>query len=291
MTKKTLGLALVAALVLAAPASANTLSLTTAKQLAKRLAAKQVRTRQIVSLHVVRPHRVSAREIKFLYDDRSAQNVFCTSVIIVKLPKATSTTAKASFDSRATICRGVPADALAFEADTRTALRDVGAQAAAIRASLSDLKRSSAPCKSLHVPSNRRRQVALFTASANTTAEFGPVMPQLQSFSNAIGSVSTTDSVLVAGAAGWADLLEVYRALPTFQPSLCGAVKRWAAAHWAAGSAPADYTALKALDTRALRDQKAISRAGAHLADVGVFPRTAVGFTPAGLLALGAGVK
>ncbi|MFL5886057.1 MAG: hypothetical protein ACJ77M_13390 [Thermoleophilaceae bacterium] len=291
MTRKTLGLALVAALALSAPASANTLSLSTAKQLAKRLAAKQVRTRQIVSLHIVRPHRVSAREIKFLYDDRSAQNVFCTSAIIVKLATPTSKTAKASFDNKATVCRGMSADALAYEAATRTALRDVGAQAAAIRTSLADLKRSSAPCKRLRVPSNRRRQVALFTASANTTAEFGPAMSQLQSFSNAIGSVSTTDSVLVAGAAGWADLLEVYRSLPTFQPSLCGAVKRWAAAHWAAGSAPADFTALKALDTRALRDEKAISRASAHLADVGVFPRTAVGFTPPGMVALGAGVK
>src|SRR3954468_1248944 len=291
MTKKTLGLALVAALALSAPASANTLSLTTAKQLAKRLAAKQVRTRQIVSLHIVRPRRVSAREIKFLYDDRSAQNVYCTSAIVVKLATPTSTTAKARFDDKATVCRPVPAEALAYETATRTAVRDVGAQAAAVRASLADLKRSSAPCKRLRVPSNRRRQVALFTAAANTTAEFGPVMSQLQSFSNAIGSVGTTDSVLVAGAGGGAALLEVSRSLPAFQPSLCGAVKRWAAAHWATGSAPADYAALKALDTRALRDQKAISRAGAHLADVGVFPRTAVAFTPPGLLALGAGLK
>jgi hypothetical protein len=291
MTKKTLPLALVAALAFCAPASANVLTLKDAKHAAKRLAAKQVRSRQIVSVHVVKAKRVSPLEIKFAYDDRSALNVFCTSVIIVKLPNARSRTATARFDPRATACRHIPDAALAIESATRNAVRAVAGQAAFVRSSVKALARSSASCRRLHVPADRRRQVRLFEDSASTTALYGPVDAQLQAFVNALGAVQTSDRVLAAGAAGWTDLLEVYRSLPAFQPNLCAAVKRWAAAHWAIGAAPANYAALKALDARARGDDLAIARASAHLADLGVFPRTAVAFTAPGLISFGAGLR
>jgi hypothetical protein len=289
MTKKAVLLALVAALAYCSPASANVLSLGTAKSLAKRLAAKQVRTRQIVSIHVLRGHRVNAREIKFAYDDRSAQNVFCTSVIIVKLRTPTSNVARATFDPRASVCHGMPAAALAYEAATRTAVRAVGAEAGVVASSIKTLQQSSLPCRRLSIPRNRRAQVALFSASARSSAIYDPIDAQLQAFVNSIGGTRTSDGVLLAGAAGWADLLEVYRSLPAFQPSLCGAVKRWAAAGWAASAAPADYAVLKVLDARAARDRQAIARASTHLANLGVFPRTAFAFTPDGLILLGVG--
>jgi hypothetical protein len=289
MTKKTLLLALVAVLACCAPASANVLTLKDAKKAAKRLAAKQVQSRQIVSFHIVKAKRVSPRAIKFAYDDRSAVNVFCTSVIVVKLPRSTSRTATASFDPRTSVCRHVPDAALAFEAATRNAVRQVSGQAAFVKGSLNALKRSSLACRRLRVPASRAKQVALFTESANTSALYGPVDTQLQAFVNALGAVQNADATLVAAAAGWADLLEVYRSLPSFQPSLCGAVKRWAAANWAASAAPADYTALKALDVRATGDQLAIARGAKHLAAVGVFPRTAASFTAIGLVAVATG--
>jgi hypothetical protein len=291
MTKKTLALGLVVALAYCVPASANVLTLKDAKTAAKRLAAKQVRTRQIVSLHILRAKRVSSREIAFAYDDRSAVNVFCTSVIDVKLPSSRSRTATARFEKGATECHHISDAALAFETATRNAVRQVAGQAAFVKGSVKALKQSSRACRSLRVPSNRRRQVALFTESANTTALYGPVDTQLQTFVNALGAVQTSDRVLFDAAAAWADLLEVYRSLPAFQPNLCGAIKRWAAAGWAPSAAPADYAALKALDARATHDNVAISRAAAHLVNVGVFPRTAVAFTPPGLIALGAGLR
>jgi hypothetical protein len=288
MTRKTVVLAIACALALCAPASAAVLPLKTAKHLAKRLAAKQVGTRQIVSFHILEPRRVSDREVRFGYDDRSAANVYCTAVIVVKLPRAANT-AKASFEK--STCRGIPGAALTYEAATRAAVRDVAAQAGSVRSGLKGLERSSAPCKRLHIPSNRRTSVALLSAAAEAIATFGPIEPQLQTFVNAIGTVRTADGVLVAGAAGWADLLEVFRSLPRLQPSLCGAVKHWAASHWAANAAPADLASLRSLNARSLRDERAIARAGAHLAGLGVFPRTAVAFSPSGLIALGVGIR
>jgi hypothetical protein len=291
MTRKTVVLAIVCALGVCAPASAAVLPVKTAKQLAKRLAAKQVGARQIVSLHIFAPRRVSDREVRFAYDDRSAANVFCTAVIVVKVPRSASgtETAKAAFEK--TACRGIPDEALAYEAATRTAVRDVAAQAGSVRGALKALQRSSAPCKRLRVPANRRVAVALLSAAAEGTATFGPIELQLQAFVNALGTVRTADGVLVSGAAAWADVLEVFRSLPGLQPSLCGAVKHWAANHWAANAAPVDLAALRALNARSLRDERAIDRAGAHLAALGVFPRTAVAFTPSGLIALGVGIR
>jgi hypothetical protein len=289
MTKKAGVLAVVATFACCGTASAAVLPLKTAKQVAKRLAAKQVATRQIVSVHIGTGHRVNAAEIKFAYGDRSVQNIFCTSLIVVKL--RSNGVVKGAFDTRANVCRGITSDALAYEAATRSAVLSVGSQAPAVLKSVKSLKLSSLPCRHLHVPANRRAQVALFRASATSTAVYGPIDSQLQQFVNSLGVVRTSDGVLVAGAAAWGDLLEVYRALPAFPPSLCGAILRWQAAHWAAAAAPANYSVLKALDARARRDMKAIARAGAHLANLGVFPRTAVAFTPSGLVALAVGTK
>jgi hypothetical protein len=289
MTKKAVIAALVGAFAFCAPASANVLPLKTAQQLAKRLAAKQVRTRQIVSLHIVKPHRVSAREIKFAYDDRSALNVYCTSVIVVKLPTSKSRTAKASFDTRATVCHGIPDEVLAFESATRAAVRNVHAQAGVVKSSVTAFVRSTAACKSLRVPRSRRAAVDLLTSAAAGRATFGPVDAQLAAFVDGLNSVRTSDAVLAGGAAGWADLLQVYRSLPNFQPNVCAAVKGWAAQHWVPSAAPADLAALKALETRALGDERAIARTSVHLANLGTFPRTALAFTPDGLAELAVG--
>ena len=284
MTKKTVLTIVVALFACCSSASAATLPTTSAKRLAKRLAASQVRTRQLVSIHILKAKRVSPREVRFAYDDRSALNVYCTSVIVVKV--SSSGRARATFDPRATVCHGIPDDALAFETATRNAVRDVSAQAGAVRSSVKAFERSTAPCKRLAVPRNRRKQVALLTAAATSRATYGPIDAQVQSFVNAIGAIRTTDPTLVAGAAGWADLLQVVRSLPTFSPSLCGALKAWSRAHWAAGAAPVNLAALKALDVRSVADEKAVVRAGVHLAKEGVFPKTAVAFSPSGLLAL-----
>jgi hypothetical protein len=283
MTKKAVVSGLVAALICCAPASANTLPLRTAKSLAKRLAAKQVRTRAITSVKVGHGRRVSPREIRFAYHDRSAENIYCTSAIVVKLRK----TATATFDTRATVCRPIPADALAFEAAIREAARGVAAQSTALEQAVLTFFDSERQCRRLDVPRNREPQVALFEAAAGARAIFEPIDPQLQTFVNALAATPSSDPVLTAGAAGWTDVLAVLRSLPDFQPTFCAALKRWAAAGWAASAAPADYNSVRALFVRGDRDERAIERAAKHLASLGVFPRTARAFTPDGLVTFG----
>ena len=67
----------------ASTAEARTLSLRTAKELAKSLAQKQVRGRDVVSFHLRKPKRVNPNRVVFLYDDRTSENVFCTARLIV----------------------------------------------------------------------------------------------------------------------------------------------------------------------------------------------------------------
>jgi hypothetical protein len=285
MTKKAVLAGLATALIFCAPASANTLPLKTARSLAKRLAAKQVRTRAITSVRLGRGVRVNAREIRFAYQDRSAQNVLCTSAIVVKLRTPTSRIAKATFDTRHTACRPIPADALAFEAATREAVRGVGAQKTALERSFDAFDDSERQCRRLDVPRNRHAQVELFEEAAASSAIFKPIDAPLQTFVNALATTPSSDPTLTAGAAGWTDALALLRSLPDFQPTLCAALKRWAAAGWAASAAPADASAIRALIVRAGRDEKAMERAGKHLATLGVFRQTAAAFTPDGLLA------
>src|SRR3954462_2582792 len=55
----------------AASAEARVLSYRTAKGLAKQLAVKQVRGRDVISFHLLAPKRVSATRFVFSYDDRT----------------------------------------------------------------------------------------------------------------------------------------------------------------------------------------------------------------------------
>src|SRR2546429_131107 len=81
----------------------------------------------------------------------------------------------------------------ASEAAIRTAVRDVAGQRAVVRSSVKSFERSSAPCRRLRVPRNRRAQVSLFSAAAESRAIFGPIDSQLQAFVSALGAVRTTD--------------------------------------------------------------------------------------------------
>ena len=108
----------------AATSEARVLSLQTAKELAKQLAEKQVRGRDVVSFHLLKPKRASASRFVFLYDDRTADNVFCTALVVVtQTTHRRTTTIRARFTGQE--CAGIPSEVLAFEAITRRAQRDL----------------------------------------------------------------------------------------------------------------------------------------------------------------------
>src|SRR5947209_16046921 len=116
MTKKALALfvVLVAVLTGATVASAAaTLSLKTAAKVARELALKEVKGRNIVVFHVTNPRRIASNRYVFSYDDRSRNNLFCTAKLTVTLTNPSKGTIVARV--LPTVCKRIPTDALALE--------------------------------------------------------------------------------------------------------------------------------------------------------------------------------
>jgi hypothetical protein len=286
MTKRlpALAIALVASLGFCGVASAASapLSVKDAKKLARQLAQKQVRGRDVVSYHLLATKRLSPSRIAFAYDDRTASNVYCTATLIVSSTATGRTiTTRAAFKGQK--CNGIPSDALAVEAATRAAVRDMRGTAVATADSLDRLSKSVKRCSRLSVPRSRRAAVAAILDVALVDALEGPNDTPLTKFVDALKKVSTNNPFLQAGIAGWQDYLAVVRSLPRFSDP-CATLQAWAQAGWSAGSSPIDLAAYNALKRRAVSDRKLIARAAKYLAGVGVFPRAVISFTPEGLL-------
>lgn len=283
MTKRALAIALAAVgvIVLATTAAAApTLSLRTAERLAKRVALKEVRGRHIVAFHVSRPHRRSAREIDFAYNDRSRTNVYCTARLVVRITNVKTGSADARISHPT--CAPIPAAALAFEATTARALKQVHARRAAVNASLHALARRLRACATLGVPRRERAAVRLIAGAGSLEALSNPVATQVASFVTSLVAIKTTTPPLAAAQVAWADYLVALRTLPAL-PDPCASVKRWAGRHYGS-PAPVDIATLARLNARMTLDARRIAAGAKVLHAVGVFPRDVVGFTPAGLL-------
>ena len=282
MTKKAtaIAVALIAALVVAAPASAQTLSFKTATTLAKRLGNEQLGgSRDVVRYHIFKGRRVSSRQITFPYDDRSRTNVFCKSTIVVTLRGKTAT---ARFTTRAT-CARIPSEVLAFEAVTRRSARAVLARSAAVRDSARAFTRSLRACRTLDVPRSRADEAELLLNVGSLQALERPIDEQLGDFVAGLAAVGAERPTLKAGAAAWADYLAVLRALPPL-PDPCETLARWERDRYAADKAPVDFAALRELDRRGSADLVRITRAARYMAARGAYPSAAVNFTPDGLI-------
>jgi hypothetical protein len=277
-------IALIAALGFTGSASASTngLSVRTAGKLARKLAAKQVKGRDIVSFHITSAQKLSRNSVGFAYDDRSTANVFCTATIVVtRSVGARKTTIRARFTGQR--CRGIPSDVLQVETVTRNAVRALRGTTQATADSLDALARSVKRCKNLDVPRSRRSAVSAILDVALVEALEGPNDAALGDFVTALGNVQTGNATLAAGIAGWADYLAAIRSLQPF-PDPCATLQRWAQAGWAADQSPIDMAAYRASDKRTSDDQDAIDKTAAYLARSGVFPRTVQQFSPEGLL-------
>lgn len=266
----------------AASAQARTLQYKDAKALAKQLADKQVRGRNIVSFHLLHGKRVSATSIVFPYDDRSADNVFCTArVVVLSSTSGRTTTIRARFAGAK--CAGIPSEVLRFEALTRRAQRTLRANTAATVDAVDAVRRSGRQCRNVSVPKPARGTAKALFDIALVEALERTNDAAVGDFVAALSDVDASNPTLAAGAAGWADYLATVRELPDVTDP-CGALKAWKRAGFTADSAPIDYAAYKVLDRRAARDTRAIERAAQFMLRRGVFPNAAVGFTPDGLL-------
>jgi hypothetical protein len=265
-----------------ATAQAKVLSYRTAKGLAKRLAEKQVRGRDVISFHLLLPDRVSPTRIVFQYDDRTADNVFCTALVIIdSRTSGRTTTISARFTGQD--CNGIPSEVLKFEAATRQAQRALRRNTAATLDALSSVRRSARRCRSVQVPRRSADDAQSLFDIAVVEALEGPNDAIVGDFSTALTNVNASNATLRAGAAGWVDYIATIRALPQIADP-CAELKRWARAGYASDAAPIDFAAYRALNRRAGVDRRAIRRASNLMAARGVFPNAALGFTPDGLL-------
>jgi hypothetical protein len=266
----------------AATADAQVLTYRTAKELAKQLAEKQVRGRDVVSFHLLKPKRVNASRFVFLYDDRSADNVFCTARLIVSsTTRGRTTTVRARFAGQR--CAAIPAAVLKFEAVTRRAQRDLRANTADTLDALAVVKRSTKRCRSLKVPRSRVRDAKALFDVALVEALERPNDAALGGFVDRLLSARVQNARLAAGAGAWEDYLAIVRSLPTVDDP-CGALKAWKRSGFSASSAPIDFAGYRALARRADADQRVIVRAARLMAARGAFPNAAVGFTTDGML-------
>ena len=254
----------------------------TAKNLAKRLAEKQVRGRDVISFHLRKARRVSSTRVVFPYDDRTLDNVYCTARLIVSSSTSgTTTTIRARFTGQR--CAGIPSEVLEFEAITRQAQRDLRTNTAATVDALDAVDQSARRCRSLTVPRSQRQNAQALFDIAIIEALERPNDATVGNFVASLQAAQADNPKLAAGAAGWADYLATLRALPEVDDP-CAALRQWARSGYSARSAPIDFAEFRALDRRAKVDRAAIERASAYMAAAGVFPNAALGFTPDGLL-------
>ena len=265
-----------------ASAQARTLQYKDAKALAKQLAEKQVRGRNVVSFHLQHGRRVSATSIVFPYDDRTADNVFCTArVVVVSTTSGRTTTIKARFASAK--CAGIPSEVLRFEALTRRAQRDLRANTAATVDAVDAVRRSSRQCRDVKVPKSKIGAAKALFDIALVEALERTNDAAVGNFVASLADVDASNPTLAAGAAGWADYLATVRALPEVT-NPCAALKAWKRAGFTADAAPIDFAAYRVLDRRASRDTRSIERAARLMLSRGAFPNAVIGFTPDGLL-------
>jgi hypothetical protein len=218
----------------------------------------------------------------FPYDDRTANDVFCTARVIVKsTTSGKTTTIRARFSGIR--CSGIPAEVLRFEALTRHAQRELRANTVATVDALDAVKRSTQQCRNVTVPKSKAAAAKALFDIAVVEALERPNDAAVGSFVGSLVDAQVSDATLAAGAAAWADYLATVRSLPDV-PNPCGALKSWKRAGFAASAAPIDFAAYRALDRRAGRDRRVIERAASLMLRRGAFPNAAIGFTPDGLL-------
>jgi hypothetical protein len=270
------------ALLGAASAEAKGLSYSTATDLARQLAQKQVRGRHVVSQHLRKGKRVSATRVEFAYDDRTADHVFCTAVLIVdQTVRGRKTTTRARFSGQR--CNGIPSEVLKFETITRQAQRAVRVNTDATARGLVRVFEAASRCRKVRVPRVRETDAGALFDIALVEALEQPNDAAVGQFAAKLLDVSASDETLAAGALGWADWVATVRSLPQIDDP-CAELKAWARDGYALEKAPIDFAAYRRLDRRAAADRAAIDRAAALMARKGAFPNAVVGFTPDGLL-------
>lgn len=252
-----------------------------ATKLAKQVATKRkVRSWQLSDALSVRPNRVV-----FMYSDRSRDEVFCTARLVVE-----QSSSRRNAFLTAPRCRPIPPEALAMERATSALLRAVQGQATDVRSSIRGYEKDIEDCEGLVVPRSRHEEVDLLYEAGQLKAAFDPLLIHLDAFVTRLQEIQPEDPELLRGVVWWRRLVTALAALPEVTERPCDAILTWADTNYSNDTAPVDFPSLVASINGMERQERGILRAASRLSELGISQRIVPGFTPEGLLVIGAGL-
>jgi hypothetical protein len=159
-----------------------------------------------------------------------------------------------------------------------------------VRRSVRGYEKDLDDCEGLVVPRSRHEEVELLYEAGEIQAAFDPLLTHLDAFVTRLQEIQPEDPELVRGVVWWRRLVTAIAALPEPSARPCEAILNWADTNYSNETAPVDFPSLAAAINGMERQERGILRAATRLADLGISQRIVPGFTPEGLLVLGAGL-
>ena len=265
----------------------------TARRLASSLARSTARDRNVRWWTLSQAVSRSDTRIVFIYTDRSRDNVFCTSEVVVSQPHRRFRRTRFT-DSE---CAGVPTEALRIERALARFIRAVQGNAGEVREVRSQLLDEQLDCANLRVPRSRRTDArtlfaaweaqaftAVVTSDLTIVDDLAAINPQRREFA---GARARWNEIAQLGF----DIAQTIIAPQTAEASEalrspCRALRRWARNGWTSETAPTGFAALRRHLASFAAAERGLARVSEALLAVGVSPRAAASMTPAGVLAV-----
>ena len=262
----------------------------TARRLALRLSRTVARDRNVRWWTLSPVASQSDTRIVFLYTDRSRDNVFCTSEVVVSQPHRRFR--KTTFENAE--CAGVPREALAMESAAARFIRTVRGNASVVNTLRSDVVNEVADCENLRVPRSRRTHVRTLFAAWETQRLVGAVTKDFTLESD-LEKINPQNAALAPARQHWLNVEQagfgLYQTLiatgdTEASESPCRALKRWARSGWTDATSPAYFGDLRTQLARYDAAVRGLTRVARALVGLGVSSRAASAFLPEGVIAV-----
>jgi hypothetical protein len=272
------------------------LTVRTARRLAVELARDVARRRNVRWWTLSEPVRRSARRVVFVYTDRSRDNVFCTSEVVVSQPHRRFR--HTFFASDSGHCDGVPADALQVERALARYIRSVAGHAGPLRRTRVRILDEQSACLSLRVPRNRVRDATTLFAAWETSLLTEGITFERLTLVDDLERIDPQRPPLASARDRWLRIqqlgFDIFQAILAPQTpeaseaarSPCRALRRWARNGWRSQASPTDFSGLRFQLDRYAAQERGLLRVSRALMAVGVSPRAAQAMTPAGVLSV-----
>ena len=261
----------------------------TARRLGLKLARETARDRDVRWWTLSEAVSQSSTRIVFVYTDRSRNNVFCTSEIVVSQPHRRFRQTRFT-DGR---CRGVPTEALRIEDAGARFIRALVGETADVSSASADVLDEVLECDTLRVPRSRRADVATLFAAFETVALNAAIEVPVDAFRRELSDINPQLPGLAPAVTHWIAVLNRTTMLAIHlnetlggDSSPCRVLRRWARAGWSGDARPEGIANLAGQLRGLAAAERGLIRAGRQLAALGVSPRGAGAFSQTGALAV-----